>query len=341
MYSDRRLTTGCKMLLFLSIFFLSHALVTAQITPTGFKAIITENVQQLQLLEKMTDSLSSGQIVYSPSGDYLAIASEVGIQIYSNTINSEFRLMESENPIYSVAFSSDGHLLAGGDYEGNIYLWEIESKELVTVFEGFDSIVWKVAFFDDDNRLMSQGKSLGTTVIRVWDIASKTAISAIEYSEYPISSAIPDVFGNFVIASDSRGSLHIFDSGNGQLQLSLEQNNGGGNELLFNPDKTILVSAGVGNIVLWDWENGSQIAELRGHSGLVTSIAFNSDGTIMATGDSEGEVRIWNMRDMTELITLHENVDEIVSLTFSADDMFLISDDVYGIIYLWGIPDEN
>ncbi|MAS36349.1 MAG: hypothetical protein CL610_20255 [Anaerolineaceae bacterium] len=320
-----------------SIFIYGNKLVAAQFN--GGLAIITaENVNQLQRLEVVANLVSSGQIVYSPSGDYLAVGTESGVQIYAETLNSEFQLMETDAPVYSVTFSSDGLQLAGGDYEGNIYLWDMANHQAIGIFNAYenDVIVWKLAFFDNNDLLMS----LGGSSVKVWDLASRTNITTIRNPEYPISAAIPDTFGSFIIIVDSNGSLHIFDSDSGKNQLSLQRNLGGF-DLQLSPDQSILASAGVRQVTLLDWETSDLITKLEASSEAISDIAFNADGTLMATGDTKGKIRIWDVQNLTELINLANGDSEILSLAFSPDGLTLISNDIDGIVHVWGIPADD
>ena len=316
--------------------------VSAQTDDENPEMITIDNADQLQLSEIVPDLVSSGQIAYSPSGDYVAVATEAGVQIYSKTLASEFQLMETEAPVYSVAFSSDGLLLAGGDYEGRVYLWEIGNEEAIAVFDGYDddALIREIAFFDNNNLLMSRGRSSGKTAVKIWDLASKTNITTITDSEYLISAAIPNTFGKFIVTVDSEGSLQIFDSDSGQLQLSQEKNLGGF-DLQFSPDQSILASAGVYTVTLTDWQDGDRIATLDASRGLVSDIAFNADGTLMATGDTEGEIHIWDVKRSTALTILESGGGEIVSLVFSPDGSTLISNDADGLVYVWQVPAEN
>lgn len=43
---------------------------------------------------------------------------------------------------------------------------------------------------------------------------------------------------------------------------------------------------------IWSFELASPLHELRGHSGCVRCSTFSEDGSLLATGDDNGEVRV-------------------------------------------------
>ncbi len=71
--------------------------------------------------------------------------------------------------IYSIAFSPDGSLLAGGDELGHIHLVDPNTGEYKKNFEGHSGLVVAISFSVDMQTFASGGRD-GT--IRIWDVAS-------------------------------------------------------------------------------------------------------------------------------------------------------------------------
>src|SRR5947209_4342270 len=72
-------------------------------------------------------------------------------------------------PIYAVAWSPDGRLLAGAGSDTTIRLWDRDSGGLRNIFLGHADSVGALAFTPDGKTLLS-GSSDQT--IRVWEIVS-------------------------------------------------------------------------------------------------------------------------------------------------------------------------
>lgn len=70
----------------------------------------------------------TGDIVYSPDGARLAVASSIGIWIYDAATGEELDLLIGHTGyVLSIAFSPDGLTLASASSDGTVLLWKIRS----------------------------------------------------------------------------------------------------------------------------------------------------------------------------------------------------------------------
>ncbi|HEV3085436.1 MAG TPA: hypothetical protein VGY66_37130, partial [Gemmataceae bacterium] len=63
------------------------------------------------------------------------------------------RSLEAVAPVSALAFSADGALLAGACHDGTVRLWEVESGDLLSEFEGLSSGATCLAFDPEAARL--------------------------------------------------------------------------------------------------------------------------------------------------------------------------------------------
>jgi hypothetical protein len=100
------------------------------------------------------------------SGDgWLAYATASGFVKLSNS-NAQQTLQGHHGPVYGLAFSSDGPVLATGGTDGLVLLWDTETGQLRTTYSGHAGIVWGVAVSADARIVASCGLD-GT--VRLWD----------------------------------------------------------------------------------------------------------------------------------------------------------------------------
>ena len=122
---------------------------------------------------------SDRAIAFSPDGQYLAVASGIGIWLYDVATYRELALIPrhmTEDTF--VAFSPDGTLLALGTYQGSAELWDVSTRTKIATLEMYRS--WDVisAAFSPDGTLLTLGIYGGS--IELWDVLTRTKIATFE-----------------------------------------------------------------------------------------------------------------------------------------------------------------
>ncbi len=207
-----------------------------------------------------------------------AVSDEAGMESqWSGTVwnanTGEFiATLQTAAPAIAVAFSPDGSLLALGDLDGAVTLWDSVTNEQLASFEGHTGAV-RALEFSPDGSLLASGSDDGS--VRVWNV-----------------SGMPEEFSE----------LAILDSGAGAPVLTVS----------FSPDGSLLATAGGAEdsagtdspIALWDVSAlsgaGEQIAPaavLSGHTDRVGSVDFSPDGTQLASVSLDGTVRVWGVEE--------------------------------------------
>lgn len=71
---------------------------------------------------------------------------------------------------------------------------------------------------------------------------------------------------------------------------------------------------------------------------LLTSLAFNPIGTLVAVGQSNGDIALVDVLSLKTVATFQANIGSVTALTFSMDGASLISAGQDGIMKIWGLP---
>jgi WD40 repeat protein len=76
-----------------------------------------------------------------------------------------------------LAFSSDGKILATGDHDNTIKLWNVETGEEIRTLTGHNNWVYPIAF-SPDGKLLASGSS--DYSLRVWNVKTGEEIRAFQ-----------------------------------------------------------------------------------------------------------------------------------------------------------------
>ncbi len=254
---------------------------------------------------------------------------------HANLAKSVFT--ETLGGIFSVAFSPDGKLLATGDTNGGVHLYQVADGKQLLIYKGHTGCVWSVSFSPDGDILASGGND---NTVKLWDIRdSKCRKTLHGHSSVVLSVAFsPD--GNTLASSSGDQTVKLWDVCSGQLLRNLHGHINWVLSIVFSPNSYTLASCSDDNTVkLWDVRDGKCLKTLQGHSSAVSSVVFSPDCHTLASSSDDNTVKLWNVRDGKCLKTLQGHTNGVQSVSFSPDGHILVSGSDDQTVRCWNVRD--
>jgi WD40 repeat protein/tRNA A-37 threonylcarbamoyl transferase component Bud32 len=215
------------------------------------------------------------------------------------------------------AFSPDGRLLASGDADGVVKVWDAGRSAWLRDLKGHtDSVLW-VAFSPDGKRLATASAD---ETVKVWDVESGAELRTFAGHSDRVQCVAFAPDGRLLASAGDDRIVRLWDPQTGRETLRLEGHEEFVNALAFSPDGIRLASAAEDSTArVWDLATGKEVHKLPGHRGGVRAVAFSPDGTRLATAGWEGRVKVWDAAKGKELLDLDGRGGGMVTLSFSPD----------------------
>ena len=281
----------------------------------------------------------SGNIVFSPDGTQLAVATQIGIWIYDVATKKELKLYTGPpDEVWEIAFSPDGDMLAscGGWGNNNIYLWEAATGKHKTTLDGHAETTDTTSIaFSPDGSILASGSDDG--YILLWDTITAMSFASFTADEDESIETLafsPD--GSTLASSGWNQPVRLWDVSNQRNIATLKADEYVTDTLAFSPDGSTLASGGANETIhLWDVADHTLKASLSGPTRRVWSVAFSPDGHTLASSSDDGTVFLWDAISYTLKVTLTGHTRLTRSITFSPDGHILASGSEDGTVRLW------
>lgn len=272
-----------------------------------------QDYTQWQLPEGATTRLGKGRIndiVFSPDGTKFAVATSIGIWIYSADSGKELSLITGhEVEVMSAVFSSDGGTLISVDSNGESRRWNAATGEQLSILTEGNDIVKKVVLSADSTKLVTVNLD---NRFRVWDLN--------------------DLNSEPILVDDTEQSVN-------DIEISRDA------QIIAATKIPHHASSGesVENFRLQVWNTMTQqmLFKLYGEEPRITALEFSSDGKTLVTADHNGEIMFWAVDTGANWFTFKENKKAIRTLVLIPQKKLLATADMDNIIRFWDISSDE
>jgi WD40 repeat protein len=244
----------------------------------------------------------------------------------------------------SIDLSPDGKMMAVGDANGLVYLWQIETTQLLTTFIGHTGWVWSVAFSPDGTTLAS---SSGDAAIRIWDVTSGSCLQVLTGHTGCVWSVAFSPDGQRLASGGDDAFVRVWDLQGNCLHV-LAGHQGNVYSVYFSPDNHTFASGSKDtSIRIWQAIDGNCLGVLHGHTDSVRCVRYSPNGRQLASSSHDRSIRFWHTTSsrfdlqQSDVNILNGHTNWVWSLAFSPDGDILVSGSDDGTLRFWDVRSQR
>ncbi|KAH8294461.1 hypothetical protein KR018_008818 [Drosophila ironensis] len=289
--------------------------------------------ERLAKPELLREHNSIDYIDFSPSdpGNFVVTCS-VRVQIYNLVTKLVVKnLSRFQKTAYGATFRQDGRLLAAGDEEGFVKLFDTTTRNILRLFKGHRAPVHRTFFTADKLQLASFSDDRS---IRLWDVANEKVVQTYEdaHADYIRAGAMHPLAPHIFISGSYDGKIQLYDTRTEQKPQHTLNHEAPVESMLFLPNGSIFVTAGGNRVHVWDIISGCRLlTTLAQHHKTVTCLRLGSDGRRLLSAGLDRHVKIYDVGTYKTVHTL-TYPNAVVSLGVASGDQAVAAGMVDGLV---------
>jgi WD40 repeat protein/transcriptional regulator with XRE-family HTH domain len=278
--------------------------------------------------------LPDGKTILTASGDRLLRAWDVEQRV-------EYRCYEGiVAPMIhgSMACSPDGHFVASGSDDGNVYVWETSSAACILRIAAHATRIWSVAISTDQQWLLTTGSD---HIARIWEFPTGALVHTLKsHTDMVIGAAFsPD--GRYGLTGSDDGTARVWDVATGHEIQRFIDPRGPMMQVHFHPHgKQILTGSADGSMRLWDIASGHEVRSFAGHQGYIYRVQFSANGTLALSCAADRTIRLWDVASGKERRRLVGHTSVVFDAALSPDNSQIVTCSYDRTIRFWQADDR-
>lgn len=190
--------------------------------------------------------------------------------------------------------ANNERFIISGGVEGEVRVWELRSRELVSHLKEHTGRVNELVLFDDDVHALSCSRDRS---FLCWDLRREKRISSHTQRMGGINSIALSRDQTQVLSVGQEKKITFWDLRvPNPTQFIDPAHNGEARCIAVSNRGTLFATGGVDQMVkLWDMRTGGLVSDGIGHSGAVNCVRFTPDDKQITSVGDDGSVFVWNV----------------------------------------------
>jgi COMPASS component SWD3 len=238
-------------------------------------------------------------------------------------------------PIYALAATSNGRIIAAGHEDGAVSLWNSKSHRQFHTLMGHTAKITCLKF-GDNNQLLFSGSEDGT--VRLWNLRDGIFIKALTTHEGAVTALDICQLRKLLITAGTDGAVRVWDLKKNILVRQILNHEAPVSTIVLNSTGEITVcGTGDGSIRFCHTLRGGIVKWMSAHRAAVCALAFSIDSQYFVSASIEGEVILWHFPSGDQRTKLPSVPHPINSFAFCQNGKLLVGLDGSGKLWVWNL----
>ena len=316
----------------------------------SFAGIKLWDIANGTIKKKLLDGIipkGADNVLFRPDGTTLASYRYKDIFLWDVVTGKNRTLKGNTDYVGGFALSPDGKILASGNKDQTIILWDVDAGSIKHTLKGHRDSVTSVSFSPDGKTLAS-----GSTdnVIRFWDIETGKHVKAFKEAEVNVSQISFNPNGQSILSwGKGDSNILLWDVNTGEYK-QIDDNKKRRIGVCFSPDGNMIAAANEYHTIdFFDLATGEHKKRIVGNNfkdltffmGKFADLTLSPDGTKFVSMNMDKSI---NLCDITsgqcKLLIPHtpdHNIGSLNRFLFSSDSNLFAGMYSDGFIGLWDV----